>query len=120
MTAIQYAKCVKCDYIQPLNNEQAEYFICSMCETKNSVERRILVFINDNFVATGLSKIKELLSQWDIAVANLIGQKSRYTGVRLRNCALQYNETEHKYFITYCGDIFKPEEIELVALAEVE
>lgn len=117
----EYAKCVKCDYIQPLGKKFTDsHFYCSICSTKNTMSGRFLVFANGSYVAASVSKAEELLSQWDMAIANLNSGKHEYAGVRLRDCALSYDNSERAYCITYKGDKFKPEDIEIIGLAGME
>lgn len=40
----QHARCIKCDYIQPLAQPIQATFVCSMCEHKNSLAERVLVY----------------------------------------------------------------------------
>ena len=118
---LQYAKCVKCDYIQPLKRGLDSYFYCSICDAKNFLQGRVLVLSKDGeYVATEVSREKVILEQWDTAIATLANEHAEYSNIRLRNCSLDYDDAEKAYRITYNGSVFKPDEIELMGSWEQE
>jgi len=92
----------------------ASDFFCSMCETKNSLNNRIVALNEGCLVATEKDKYTVLISNWDTGVVDLKTEDCSFLNIRLRNCSLHYNNSTRSYFVMYEGIVFPIENVQFI------
>ena len=116
---MNYAKCVKCDYVQPIRftTDETKYN-CSFCGTENRLAGRVLAMSGNQLVWQQPDMQNIILAQWDSAMINLYLDEQLFAGhVRLRNCALNFDDNINEYYLTYQELRFSLSHVELAGEA---